>query len=167
LRLGEVQTLRWSDVNLKERFIHIDERPEYGWKPKKWHVRDIPISQELATDLLKLKENSKCPLVFHTRSGKPIYQMLEMCKRIAVRAGIPREEAWLHKWRATFCVELLREGVDLPSIQAMMGHKDMETTARYCAPMKKMALRERLDKVNSFNLKRNGLIGGNGAAAAE
>jgi integrase len=132
LRLGEVQTLRWSDVNLKERFIHIDERPEYGWKPKKWHVRDIPISQELTTNLLKLKENSQCPLVFHTRSGKPIYQMLEMCKRIAVRAGIPREEAWLHKWRATFCVELLREGVDLPSIQAMMGHKGKGQTARDC-----------------------------------
>ncbi len=100
------------------------------------------------------------------RTGKPIYQMLEMCKRIAVRAGIPREEAWLHKWRATYCVELLREGVDLPSIQATMGHKEMETTARYCAPMKKTALRERLDRVNSFNLKRNGLVGGNGAAAA-
>jgi integrase len=167
LRLGEVQTLRWSDVNLKERFIHIDERPEYGWKPKKWHVRDIPISQELAASLLKLRENSKCPLLFHTRTGKPIHQMLEMCKRIARRAGIPREEAWLHKWRATYCVELLREGVDLPSIQTMMGHKDMETTARYCAPMKKTALRDRLDKVNSFNLKRNGLVAGNGAATAE
>jgi integrase len=59
LRLGEVQTLRWSDINLKERFIHIDERPECGWKPKKWHVRDIPISQELATELLKLRENAK------------------------------------------------------------------------------------------------------------
>jgi integrase/recombinase XerD len=166
LRLGEVQTLRWSDINLKERFIHIDERPEYGWKPKKWHVRDIPISQELAASLLRLKENSKCPLVFHTRTGKPIYQMLEMCKRIARRAGIPREEAWLHKWRATYCVELLREGVDLPSIQALMGHKDMETTARYCAPMKKTALRDRLDKVNSFNLKSNGQVPGNGAGAA-
>jgi integrase len=165
LRLGEAQTLRWRDINLKERFIHIDERPEYGWKPKKWHVRDIPISQELAASLLRLKENSVCPLVFHTRTGKPIYQMLEMCKRIALRAGIPREEAWLHKWRATYCVELLREGVDLPSIQAMMGHKDMETTARYCAPMKKTALRDRLDKVNSFNLKSNGQVPGNGGAA--
>ena len=92
--------------------------------------------------------------------------MLEMCKRIARRAGIPREEAWLHKWRATYCVELMRESVDLPSIQAMMGHKDMETTARYCAPMKKTALRDRLDKVNSFNLKRNGQALGNGGAAA-
>lgn len=165
LRLGEVQTLRWRDINLTERFIHIDERQEYGWKPKKWHVRDIPISQELTAELLKLKENAKYPLVFQTRNGKPTYQMLEMCKRVAARAGIPREEAWLHKWRATYCVELLREGVDLPSIQAMMGHKDMETTARYCAPMKKTALRDRLDKINSFNIKSNGHVPGNGGAA--
>lgn len=164
LRLGEVLTLRWRDINFKERFVHIDERPEYNWKPKKWHIRDIPISQELATELLKLKENAIYPLVFHTRTGKPIYQMLEMCKRIARRAGIPREDAYLHKWRATFCVELLRQGVDLPSIQALMGHKDLETTARYCAPLKKKALRERLDKVNSFNLKRNGSVAGNGPA---
>jgi hypothetical protein len=92
--------------------------------------------------------------------------MLEMCKRVAARAGIPREEAYLHKWRAPYYVELLRQGVDLPSIQAAMGHKDLETTARYCAPLKKMALRERLDKVNSFNLKRNGLVAGNGVQAA-
>jgi site-specific recombinase XerD len=48
--------------------------------------------------------------------------MLEMCKRVAARAVIPREEAYLHKWRATYCAELLRQGVDLPSIQAAMGH---------------------------------------------
>jgi len=165
LRFGEVRTLPWRHVNLKERFIHVDERPEYNWKPKKWHVRDIPFPPELAADLLAMKKNANCPLVFHTRSGKPIYQMLEMCKRIAARAGIPREEAWLHKWRATYCVELLRQGVDLPSIQAAMGHKDLETTARYCAPLKKLALRERLDKVNSFNLKRSGLVSSNSVAS--
>ena len=165
LRLGEVLTLRWRDINLKERFIHIDERPEYNWKPKKWHVRDISISQELATELLKLKENAIYPLVFHTGTGKPIHHMLEMCKRIARRAGIQPEEAYLHKWRATFCVELLRQGVDLPSIQALMGHKDLETTARYCAPLKKLALRDRLDK-GTFNLMSSGSVAVNGAAAA-
>jgi integrase len=163
LRFGEVLTLRWKDINLTERFVHIDERPEYDWKPKKWHIRDIPISQELAATLQSRKLLSKYPLVFHTRSGKPIRQMLEMCKRIACRAGIPREEAWLHKWRATFCVELLHQGVDLPSIQQLMGHKDLETTARYCAPLKKMALRERMDKVN---FKRSVLVPSNGEAAS-
>jgi integrase len=92
-----------------------------------------------------------------------MYKMLDKCKRIAVRAGMEKYEAWLHKWRATYCVELLREGVDLPSIQALMGHKDMETTARYCAPLKKLALRTRLDEIKSFDRKRNGLLARAGA----
>ena len=164
-RLGEVQTLRWADINLVERFIHIDERPEYGWKPKKWHIRDVPISEELAAQLSNLKAMSKYSLVFHTSTGGQIFHLLDVCKRIAVRAGIPREQAWLHKWRATYCCELLREGVDLPSVQRLMGHKDLASTARYCSPLQAAALRDRLDKVTSFNLKRNGLVAGNGAAA--
>ena len=156
LRLGEVQTLRWKDVNLKERFVHIDERPEYGWKPKKWHIRDVPFSRELADRLATLKALAKFPLVFHTANVKPVYHLLDACKRIARRAGIPPRDARLHKWRATYCVELLRAGVDLPSVQALMGHKDLETTARYTAPLEKTALRDRLDRVKAFGEKSNG-----------
>jgi integrase len=163
LRFGEILTLRWIDINFKERFIHIDERPEYEWKPKKWHIRDIPIPPELLADLLKLKAIAKHLLLFPTKGGKPMYKMLDKCKRIAIRAGMEKHEAWLHKWRATYCVELLREGVDLPSIQALMGHKDMETTARYCAPLKKLALRRRLDEIKSFDRKRNVLLAPAGA----
>jgi site-specific recombinase XerD len=75
---------------------------------------------------------------------------------IAERAGADPATVWLHKWRATYCVELMREGVDLPSVQRLMGHKDLQTTARYCAPLEKTALRERLDKVKAFGKKSNG-----------
>ena len=75
---------------------------------------------------------------------------------IARRAGADPAAVWLHKWRATYCVELMREGVDLPSVQRLMGHKDLQTTARYCAPLEKTALRERLDKVKAFGKKSNG-----------
>ena len=75
---------------------------------------------------------------------------------IARRAGVDPATVWLHKWRATYCVELMREGVDLPSIQALMGHKDLQTTARYRASLEKAALRDRLDRVKTFGLKSNG-----------
>jgi site-specific recombinase XerD len=75
---------------------------------------------------------------------------------IAERAGADPATVWLHKWRATYCVELMREGVDLPSIQALMGHKDPETTARYRAPLEKAALRERLDRAKAFGFKSGG-----------
>jgi site-specific recombinase XerD len=75
---------------------------------------------------------------------------------IARRARVDPATVWLHKRRATYCVELMREGVDLPSVQRLMGHKDLQTTARYCAPLEKTALRERLDKVKAFGKKSNG-----------
>ena len=79
-----------------------------------------------------------------------------MAATIDERAGADPATVWLHKWRATYCVGLMREGVDLPSIQALMGHKDLQTTARYCAPLEKTALRERLDKVKAFGVKSGG-----------
>ena len=80
----------------------------------------------------------------------------DVAAAIARRAGVDPAAVWLHKWRATYCVELMREGVDLPSVQRLMGHKDLQTTARYCAPLEKTALRERLDKVKAFGKKSNG-----------
>ena len=77
-------------------------------------------------------------------------------RRPARRAGLDPATARLYKWRATYCVELMREGVDLPSVQRLLGHKNLQTTARYCAPLEKTALRERLDKVKAFSKKSNG-----------
>jgi site-specific recombinase XerD len=75
---------------------------------------------------------------------------------IARRAGADPATAWLHKWRATYCVELLREGVDLPSVRRLMGRKDPEAAARYRAPLEMAALRDRLDRAKAFGLKPGG-----------
>jgi len=70
-----------------------------------------------------------------------------------VKAGIACEDCWLHKWRVTYCVELLRDGMDLASVQVLMGQKDLASTARYVAPLRKAALKVRVDKIKSFNFK--------------
>lgn len=36
-----------------------------------------------------------------------------------------------HDFRRTFATELLRQGIDLPTVQRLMGHSDPSTTARY------------------------------------
>ena len=36
-----------------------------------------------------------------------------------------------HDFRRTFGTELLRQGIDLPTVQRLMGHSDPSTTARY------------------------------------
>jgi len=52
-------------------------------------------------------------------------------------ASLPSAECenwFLHKFRATYCTNLSRSGLDLPTIQSMMGHGDLASTMRYLRP---------------------------------
>lgn len=54
-------------------------------------------------------------------------------------------ELWfLHKFRATYATELLREGYDIVSVRKLLGHKPgSEATFRYLAPLHGTGLREK------------------------
>jgi integrase len=53
-----------------------------------------------------------------------------MCARARVRAGLKRRFN-THVLRHTFATELLEAGVDLFSIQKILGHRSLSTTANY------------------------------------
>lgn len=64
--------------------------------------------------------------------GKPIYSscVRETLKRGAVKAGIEKR-MHPHGLRHTCAVEMMREGVPIPLIKAMLGHSSLDTTERY------------------------------------
>ena len=107
--------------------VRVRQNPEYGWEPKKYKERTIPVPRALMEKLKKmLVKRGKGGLLFPTSSGKPKCDFLDMAKAVAKRAGIPECEVWLHKFRATFCTRALWAGVDLRTVQDWMGHKDSE-----------------------------------------
>ena len=58
-------------------------------------------------------------------------------------------EFFLHKFRHTYATTLLHDGVDLISLQQLLGHKDMESTRKYLKALRPVDL---LAKINATSL---------------
>jgi integrase len=105
------------------------------------------VPRELLADLKAWKAQSDpaCELVFPTSRCRPKFDFLDVCKSVAERAGLNRDSAWLHKFRATFATEHLWKGVDLRTVQSWLGHKDLKSTMRYLKPSRSLAIRDKVE----------------------
>jgi integrase/recombinase XerD len=148
LREQEVMHCTWSEINLNRGVVTVRYKPEFGFSPKAYKGREVPIPDKLVKSLKALKSTSDpdaCPLLFPTAGGRPKLDFLDACKAIAGRAKLNPNHFWLHKFRATFATWALWNGVDLRTVQQWMGHTDLESTLRYLKPNRSPAVR---DKVN-------------------
>ena len=147
-RKKEVAYTAWSDVDLKSGVVRVTAKPEYGFRPKDWEEREVPIPDKLVATLKKWAKKTPGRFVFPTRNGTPRThrtQLLELCKAVAERAKLNPDDFWLHKFRATFATWALWGGVDLRTVQLWMGHSDMESTMRYLKPNRSQAVREKVN----------------------
>jgi integrase len=146
LRDQELIYLCWSDINLHRGVLRVTGKPEFNWTIKDYEQRDLPLSADLLDRLKVWRElNPKAKLVLGTRNGTPNYKLLRALKGIAKLAGI--EKATLHRFRRTYCTSLLRGGVDLRTVQLLMGHSDMESTMRYLTPATGENVRSQIDTI--------------------
>jgi integrase len=137
LRRGELQTLHWSDLDLGRRQVHVTAKPEYGFLPKDWEERTVPIPPQVVKLLRKHPRLPGCPLIFPSPTGKPRYAFLhDRCKEVAKRAGLNPERWHLHRFRDTAATRWLRAGIDVRTVQVWLGHESLATTQKYLEPSK-------------------------------
>jgi integrase len=155
LREQELTTLRRQDCRLDgpAPCLKVTERPEYGFIPKWYAIRDVIIDPQLASILKSWLTTHSHALVFPTPSPNGTMEkpdsrvdghILRLCKRVAKRASMGADGWWLHKFRATYATFCLRRGMDLETLRAQLGHKDTESLRRYITAMKD---RERARKI--------------------
>jgi integrase/recombinase XerD len=140
----------WAEVNLNRGVVTVRYKPEFGFSPKAYKGREVPIPDKLVQALKRRKatlDSDASPLVFPTAGGRPKLDFLDACKAISLRAKLNPDEFYLHKFRATFATWALWSGVDLRTVQQWMGHSDLESTLRYLKPNRGAAVR---NKVNSI-----------------
>jgi integrase/recombinase XerD len=147
MREQEVMHCSWPDVDLNQGLVRVRAKPEYGFSPKNYEEREIPLPHKLVTRLKawKAKSNPDCGLVFPTSGCKPKFDFLDNCKAIAKRAKLKPGDFGLHKFRATFATRHLWGGVDLRTVQSWLGHKDLKSTMRYLKPNRSQAVKDKVD----------------------
>lgn len=136
MRRGEVCGLMWSDVDFENGTISINrsiaDAIGGGVKvnPPKWNsVRIVPFDDDFKTLLENLPRKSM--YVFPNQDGS-IQRPNALSKRIEQQmlllpTRIPRLTP--HELRHTYGTELRRKGVDIYTIQKLMGHKDIKMTS--------------------------------------
>ena len=122
MRKGEILNLKWVDVNLRTRVISI-------LNSKNCEKREVPINEDLARTLLAVPKNPKSPYVFCKENGMP-YREVKVGFRAALRRAKIKNFRF-HDLRHTFASHLVMRGVDLKTVQELLGHKDMRMTLRY------------------------------------
>jgi integrase/recombinase XerD len=128
LRASELCNLRWEDFDTtgctvtgkgnKERYLPIS-------KPCRKSLEEYR--------LIERGKYSVTDIVFIGPNGNSLDRtsLRQILVRIGDRAGVPK--VFPHRFRHTFAITYLRNGGDIYTLQAILGHEDLEMCKRYLA----------------------------------
>ena len=124
LRFNEARMLKWSDIDFQQRILQIHRK---GGK-----INILPIPDIVFQGLLMLKQSTKSKYVFPSRCNleKPLSDIRGAIKKAKQKAGITKK-IYPHLLRHSFATYLLERGINLRTIQELLGHSQIQTTEFY------------------------------------
>jgi integrase len=165
----EIRYLQYLDVDFRHQIARVTAKAKWGFTPKNWEERTVPLPAGLIERLRKRKERKMArphDFVFGNTKGRPDSEMDMVVKRVAERAKLNCGHCvtehgnkcaegpycmnfFLHKFRHTFATNHLRDGVDIRTVQSWLGHRDIQSTMVY---LKGVRSKDAATKVNSGEL---------------
>ncbi|KKS95552.1 hypothetical protein A3B05_01715 [Candidatus Giovannonibacteria bacterium RIFCSPLOWO2_01_FULL_43_160] len=121
LRISELCNLKIDDVNLK--------RDEFSVRGKGGKIRVVFLSNR-AKDAIKKYLEKRGEIDNDKLFSVTPRSIQRMIKKYAIVAGISKKVT-PHVLRHSFATDLLQNGADLRSVQAMLGHANISTTQIY------------------------------------
>jgi integrase len=139
-RLNEIMTLQWTHVQFNAGILKLPD--------SKTGKKDVPLGQA-ALDLLSvLPRLDGNPWVLPGRNhGGRLTDLQPFWQRVRARAGL--KDARIHDLRHTFASVAVASGKSLPMIGRMLGHKTVQSTARY-AHLANGTVRDAADDVTAL-----------------
>jgi integrase/recombinase XerD len=171
----EVTFAAWRDIDLNKATFHVRRKEDVGFTPKSHESRTVPLPETLVKLLRERHKRSHHPRwLFVNTEGNPDNHFLRKLKIIALRAGLncdqckttltrggydrkrviqvtcavePACQHWyLHRLRKTCATRWQEHGIPVRTIQAWLGHKNLETTMIYLGVTDVEKLRPQIDR---------------------
>ena len=129
IRRSEAVGITLDDLNLEKRQLLIRGK---GDKERVVPLTDQSVEAIQAYLPHRTKTQSR-HLFVSAWKGHPIHGRCinRMLKIVIQKAGLAGQGITPHKLRHTFATHLIRNGVDIRTVQELMGHSELETTAKY------------------------------------
>ena len=130
MRRGEVATVRLPDLELEPRMLLV-----HGKGDKE---RIVPLSEELIALIARYLKVRRprwhtCDFLVVNGWGHPVSGgcIWSIVKSLALKAGLNPDDVHPHRLRHSSATHLLQNGTDVRTVQELLGHADLATTARY------------------------------------
>jgi integrase/recombinase XerD len=155
LRITELLALRVEHIDAERMQLHVELGK--GQKP-----RMVPLSEVLLTLLRQYWRQDRpkvkgSPWLFpSTTPAKPLHPttLQNACEAARLAAGLAKH-ATPHTLRHSYATHLLEAGVDVRTVQALLGHAQLTTTAIYLHVQQKLVsgTKSPLDAIEHFRRK--------------
>ena len=121
-RLGEIQKLEWAHVNLHTHELHL---PDSKTGAKTVYLGEAAV--EVLKNIEQLKDNPY--VITGKHEGAYLTDLQHPWRRIRAKAKL--NDVRIHDLRHSFASNAIALGMSLPMVGKLLGHTQIQTTARY------------------------------------
>lgn len=169
LRVGEALALKWQNVDLAKKQIHIvetlkevkDETGKYqlvcGKTKTESSIRFISLSSYALSVLEEQKKRYPNPkgtdFVFRSEADKPVLyrNVNRTLQDMLRRSKCSRTDATVHCLRHTYGSYLLSKGTPVFSVSRLLGHSSVQTTEKVYAHLLQSGSQEAIKPLEAFD----------------
>lgn len=136
-RKMETLKAKWSDIDLESQLWYIPAANNKSKRPK-----TLPLNSGAMQVLMQLESKGKSEYLFPSpEAGRPYTTIARVFWRLREKAGLP-ENFRVHDLRSSFSARYLGAGGSIFSLQKLLGHQDVRTTATHYARLSAKSLLE-------------------------
>ena len=141
VRRGEALALKYSDIDFKDKVVHIRRNAVIKQKDTtvstelktKAGKRDVPLTEELEAWLKEQKRTAASDYIFVMKDGKLLTTSAFHKLFAWIDKALPERHITAHILRHTYITRLFEAGLDQKEIQYLAGHSSVEMTLRVYA----------------------------------